>query len=84
MYKDKGRNVIRKYLCTFLPRSPEVYTDEALGDASEDEIVDGDCVGEMLDLHKRSTIEAQSIEKHDVRLSFLLKPEYLVNSSSDW
>ncbi|XP_076685428.1 trimethylguanosine synthase 1 isoform X2 [Andrena cerasifolii] len=46
-------------------RSPEVYTDEALGDASEDEIVDGDCVGEMLDLHKRSTIEAQSIEKHD-------------------
>lgn len=51
-------------------RSPEIYNDGALEDASEDEKIDNDCVGEMLDLHKRSAIEAQSIEKHDVRLSF--------------
>ncbi|XP_053980695.1 uncharacterized protein LOC128877422 [Hylaeus volcanicus] len=46
-------------------RSPEVYTSFVLEDASEGEDVEGDCVGEMLDLHKRSTTEAQSIEKHD-------------------
>lgn len=46
-------------------RNPEVYTVLALEDASEDENVERDCVGEMLDLHKRSIIEAQSIEKHD-------------------
>ncbi|XP_043260752.1 trimethylguanosine synthase [Colletes gigas] len=46
-------------------RIPEVYTVLALEDASEGEDVEGDCVGEMLDLHKRSTIEAQSNEKHD-------------------
>ncbi|OAD62879.1 Trimethylguanosine synthase [Eufriesea mexicana] len=45
--------------------NPEVYTILALENASEDEDVEGDCVGEMLDLHKRSIIEAQSIEKHD-------------------
>ncbi|KOX78052.1 Trimethylguanosine synthase [Melipona quadrifasciata] len=48
-----------------LARNPEVYTVLALEDASEDENVERDCVGEMLDLHKRSIIEAQSIEKHD-------------------
>ena len=52
----------------FIFRNPEVYTVLALEDASEDENVERDCVGEMLDLHKRSIIEAQSIEKHDVRL----------------
>ncbi|XP_076247246.1 trimethylguanosine synthase 1 [Calliopsis andreniformis] len=45
-------------------RTPEIYTD-GVEDASEDNDVDNDCVGEMLDLHKRSAIEAQSIEKHD-------------------
>ncbi|CAK9816789.1 Trimethylguanosine synthase [Anthophora plagiata] len=46
-------------------RNPEVYTVLALEDANEHEDVEGDCVGEMLDLHKRSIIETQSIEKHD-------------------
>ncbi|KOC61766.1 Trimethylguanosine synthase [Habropoda laboriosa] len=46
-------------------RNPEVYTILALEDASEHEDVEGDCVGEMLDLHKRSIIETQSIVKHD-------------------
>ncbi|XP_076545488.1 trimethylguanosine synthase 1 [Osmia lignaria lignaria] len=46
-------------------RNPEVYTVLALEDASEGEDVEGDCIGEMLDLHKRSIIETQSIEKHD-------------------
>ncbi|XP_076282031.1 trimethylguanosine synthase 1 isoform X1 [Lasioglossum baleicum] len=46
-------------------RNPEIYSFLALEDASAGEDVEGDCVGEMLDLHKRSTIEAQSIEKHD-------------------
>ncbi|XP_031825891.1 trimethylguanosine synthase 1 isoform X2 [Nomia melanderi] len=46
-------------------RNPEIYSVPALEDASAGEDVEGDCVGEMLDLHKRSTIEAQSIEKHD-------------------
>ncbi|KZC14704.1 Trimethylguanosine synthase [Dufourea novaeangliae] len=51
---------------TRLPwKNPEVYSALALEDASEGEDVEGDCVGEMLDLHKRSAIEAQSIEKHD-------------------
>jgi len=35
-------------------------------DASEGEDIDGDYVGEMLDLYKESAIETQSIEKHDV------------------
>lgn len=55
-----------------VPRNPEVYTDLAIDDASEDEDVEGDCVEEMLDLHKRSIIETQSIEKHDVRMFFSL------------
>lgn len=55
---------------SFIFRNPEVYTVLALENASEDEDVEGDCVGEMLDLHKRSIIEAQSIEKHDVRIFF--------------
>ncbi|CAL7943369.1 unnamed protein product [Xylocopa violacea] len=46
-------------------RNPEVFTALAPENASEDEDVEGDCVGEMLDLHKRSIIETQSIEKHD-------------------
>ncbi|XP_043591838.1 trimethylguanosine synthase isoform X1 [Bombus pyrosoma] len=46
-------------------RHPEVYTALALEDASKDEDIESDCVGEMLDLHKRSIIETQSIEKHD-------------------
>lgn len=46
-------------------RNPEVYTVLALEDASDGEDVDADCIGEMLDLHKRSIIETQSIEKHD-------------------
>ncbi|XP_017882255.1 trimethylguanosine synthase isoform X2 [Ceratina calcarata] len=45
--------------------NPEVYTVLPPEDASEDEDVEGDCVGEMLDLHRRSIIESQSIEKHD-------------------
>ncbi|KAG7200350.1 hypothetical protein KM043_017807 [Ampulex compressa] len=53
-------------LCTrVFIRNPEVYTVLATEDASEGEDVEGDCVGEMLDLHKRSTIETHSIEKHD-------------------
>lgn len=52
----------------FIFRNPEVYTVLALEDGSEDEDVEGDCVEEMLDLHKRSIIETQSIEKHDVRM----------------
>lgn len=47
-------------------RSPEVYTVLASEDASEGEDIDGDYVGEMLDLYKESAIETQSIEKHDV------------------
>ncbi|KAL6444166.1 hypothetical protein ACFW04_001835 [Cataglyphis niger] len=46
-------------------RSPEVYTVLASEDASEGEDIDGDYVGEMLDLYKESAIETQSIEKHD-------------------
>nr|XP_033320978.1 trimethylguanosine synthase-like [Megalopta genalis] len=46
-------------------RNPEIYSVVALEDASAGEDVEADCVGEMLHLHKRSTIEAQSIEKHD-------------------
>jgi len=53
-------------------RNPEVYTVLASEDASEGEDVDGDYVGEMLDLCKGSGVETQSIEKHDVRcLSFI-------------
>ena len=47
-------------------RIPEVYTVLPSEDASEGEDIDGDYVGEMLDVYKESTIEAQSIEKHDV------------------
>lgn len=57
-----------EFLFTF--RHPEVYTALALEDASKDEDIESDCVGEMLDLHKRSIIETQSIEKHDVRMFF--------------
>ncbi|KMQ92490.1 trimethylguanosine synthase [Lasius niger] len=46
-------------------RTPEVYTVLASEDASEGEDIDGDDVGEMLDLYKESAIETQSIEKHD-------------------
>lgn len=54
-------------LSLIVSRSPEVYTALASEDASEGEDVDGDYVGEMLDLHKGSGIETQPIEKHDVR-----------------
>ncbi|XP_012531914.1 trimethylguanosine synthase [Monomorium pharaonis] len=46
-------------------RNPEVYTVLGSEDASEGEGVDGDYVGEMLDLCKGSGVETQSIEKHD-------------------
>lgn len=60
----------------FTFRHPEVYTALALEDASKDEDIESDCVGEMLDLHKRSIIETQSIEKHDVRTFFLFFISY--------
>lgn len=60
----------------FTFRHPEVYTALALEDANKDEDIESDCVGEMLDLHKRSIIETQSIEKHDVRTFILFFISY--------
>lgn len=56
---------IRKTIIYFC-RNPDVYTVLASEDVSEGEDNDGDCIGEMLDSHKKSVIETQSIEKHDV------------------
>lgn len=49
-----------------MSRTPETRTILASEDASEGEDIDGDCVGEMVDLSKGSGMEIQSIEKHDV------------------
>ncbi|KAK2576626.1 hypothetical protein KPH14_005293 [Odynerus spinipes] len=46
-------------------RNPDVYTIQADEDASENEDIEGDRVGEMLDTYKRTNAEIQSVEKHD-------------------
>ncbi|KAI4499869.1 hypothetical protein M0802_005125 [Mischocyttarus mexicanus] len=46
-------------------RNPDVYTIQAAEDGSENEDVEKDCVGEMLDTYKRTNTEIQSVEKHD-------------------
>ncbi|KAF7385918.1 hypothetical protein HZH66_011760 [Vespula vulgaris] len=46
-------------------RNPDVYTIQTAEDASENEDVERDCVGEMLDIYKRTNTEIQSVEKHD-------------------
>ncbi|XP_046472415.1 trimethylguanosine synthase isoform X1 [Neodiprion pinetum] len=54
-------------LCSrvFIKRNPEHFTVFTTEDASEDEDVEGDRVGEMLDNQKRNLADSQSIGKHD-------------------
>ncbi|XP_015190867.1 PREDICTED: trimethylguanosine synthase [Polistes dominula] len=46
-------------------RNPDVYTIQTTEDGSECEDVEKDCVGEMLDISKKTNTEIQSVEKHD-------------------
>ncbi|XP_014602044.1 PREDICTED: trimethylguanosine synthase isoform X1 [Polistes canadensis] len=46
-------------------RNPDVYAIQTAEDGSECEDVERDYVGEMLDIHKRTNTEIQSVEKHD-------------------
>lgn len=46
-------------------RSPDVYTIQTAEDGSENEDIEGDHVGEMLDTYKRINADIQSVEKHD-------------------
>ncbi|XP_012274479.1 trimethylguanosine synthase isoform X2 [Orussus abietinus] len=46
-------------------RNPEFYTVLAPEGASDDEDAEGDRVGEMLAIHKGTSIETQLVEKHD-------------------
>ncbi|XP_020279768.1 trimethylguanosine synthase isoform X2 [Pseudomyrmex gracilis] len=66
---DKNSSDPDDYICCLCSRlyirTSETRTILASEDASEGEDIDGDCVGEMVDIGKGSGIETQSIEKHD-------------------
>lgn len=60
-------SIINVILSVLTCRNPDVYTIQTAEDASENEDVERDFLGEMLDIYKRTNTEIQSVEKHDVR-----------------